>query len=138
MKVAIITYCYSDKSNTVSGLRLESWARSLAQKGIDVTVFTRDWQWGDGSASLLLESAHYDKEIITCQDNIKIVYLPYKKNWYSQPPIFKKLVDNVMALEEDMHRKLISVNGLAQLINTCRQKNTHMLSVPVTHTQLYY
>lgn len=137
MKVAIITYCYSDKSNTVSGLRLESWARALAQKGIDVTVFTRDWQWGDGSASLLLESAHYDKEIVTCQDNIKIVYLPYKKNWYSQPPIFKKLVDTVMALagkyasEADISQWFGAINKYLQ-----KEKYTHVISSCHPYTTL--
>jgi hypothetical protein len=97
MKIAIITYCYSDKSNTVSGLRPESWAKCLAEKGIDVTVFTRDWQWGDGSASLLLDSTNYDEEKISYEGKIKIVYLPYKKKWYTDPRVFKKLVNTIMA-----------------------------------------
>lgn len=99
IKIALITYCYSDKSNTVSGLRPESWAKCLAEQGMGVTVFTRDWVWSDGSASALLDSAVNNEEIISYQNNIKIVYLPYKKKWYNHPPaFFKKAVDTFMAL----------------------------------------
>jgi hypothetical protein len=137
MKIAIITYCYSDKSNTVSGLRPESWAKCLSEKGIDVTVFTRDWQWGDGSASLLLASSAYDKEIMANQGKIKIVYLPYKKKWYTDPQVFKKLVNTLMALagrygsEADVTQWFSAINRHQR-----KEKFTHIISSCHPYTTL--
>jgi hypothetical protein len=126
MKIAIITYCYSDKSNTVSGLRPESWAKYLSEKGFDVTVFTRDWQWGDGSAPLLLNSTDYNKEIITYLEKVKIIYLPYRKKWYTNPPVFKKLVNTIMAFAG-------RYGSEADITQWCSHIHTHQLAENYTH-----
>jgi hypothetical protein len=99
MKIALITYLYGDKSNTVSGLRTESWAKGFAAAGIEVTVFTRDWdEVKNIKASEHMDSAVYTERRVEESGNIRIIYLPYKKPYEPSSSLLRKIHSNFFAL----------------------------------------
>jgi hypothetical protein len=99
MRIALITYLYGDKSNTVSGLRTESWVKAFAKAGIEVTVFTRDWDdVKDVKASEHMDSAGYAHRRVEESGNIRIIYLPYKKPYEPSSTLLRKFQSNYFAL----------------------------------------
>lgn len=98
-KIALITYLYGEKSNSVSGLRTESWAKAFAAAGIEVTVFTRDWEYiKDIKAGGHMDSTGYTERRIMQSENMRIIYLPYKKPWEPRSGIVKKFHSSFLAL----------------------------------------
>ena len=99
MRIALITYLYGEKSNSVSGLRTQSWAKALAAAGIEVTVFTRDWEFDDKiKAGEHMDSSDYKAPLITASENMRIIYLPYKKPWEPSSNFLRKIHSNLLAL----------------------------------------
>jgi len=99
MRIALITYLYGDKSNTVSGLRTESWAKGFAAAGIEVTVFTRDWdEVKDIKANEHMDSAGYTERRVEESANMRIIYLPYKKPYEPSSSLLRKIHSNFFAL----------------------------------------
>jgi hypothetical protein len=97
--VAIITYWYGEKSNSMSGLRPESWAKALAKAGISVTVFTRDWNESSiPKAEEHMHSTDYTGQVTNESNNISIVYLPYKKPWEPSNLFLRKVHSNFLAI----------------------------------------
>lgn len=98
-KIAIITYLYGEKSNSVSGLRTESWARAFAAAGMEVTVFTRDWEYIKNiKAGEHMDSAGYEEQRIIESGNLRIIYLPYAKPWEPVGGLLKKIHSSYLAL----------------------------------------
>ena len=98
-RIALITYLYGEKSNSVSGLRTESWAKALAAAGIEVTVFTRSWDdKNDMKAGEHMDSTVYEESSITESGNLQIIYLPYKKPWEPASSLFRKIHNSFLAL----------------------------------------
>lgn len=99
MRIALITYLYGEKSNSVSGLRTESWAKAFAKEGIAVTVFTRDWDNGrDILVGEHMDSTDYNDQVITESGNVRMFYLPYKKPWEPASLLFRKIHNSFLAL----------------------------------------
>ncbi len=99
MRIALITYLYGEKSNSMSGLRTESWVKAFAKAGIHVTVFTRDWS--DSKEVLVgehMDSTDYTDIIIKESENIRTIYLPYKKPWEPSNVFIKKLHNSFLAI----------------------------------------
>lgn len=98
-RIALITYLYGEKSNSVSGLRTESWAKAFAAAGIEVTVFTRDWQYTeDIKAGEHMDTTGYKAYSIAPSANLKIIYLPFKKSWEPGTAFLKKFHNSFLAL----------------------------------------
>ncbi len=90
---------YGDRSNTVSGLRTESWAKGFAAAGIEIIVFTRDWEEvKDIKASGHMDSAGYTERREEECGNIRIIYLPYKKPYEPSLSLLRKIHSNFFAL----------------------------------------
>lgn len=99
MRIALITYLYGEKSNSMSGLRTESWVRAFAKAGIQVTVFTRDWS--DEKEVLVgehMDSTEYTDAVIKEAEHIRTVFLPYKKPWEPSGGFVKKLHNSFLAV----------------------------------------
>jgi hypothetical protein len=99
MRIALITYLYGEKSNSMSGLRTESWVKAFAKAGIHVTVFTRDWS--DDKDVLVgehMDSTEYADIKIKESENIRTIYLPYKKPWEPSNGFIKKLHNSFLAI----------------------------------------
>jgi len=98
-RIALITYLYGEKSNSMSGLRTESWARAFAKAGIQVTVFTRDWS-DDKEVKVgeHMDSTEYTEPLIKESENIRTIYLPYKKPWEPSNAFIKKLYNSFLAI----------------------------------------
>ena len=76
-RIALITYLYGEKSNSVSGLRTESWAKAFAAAGIEPTVFTRDWEHGkEIKVGGHMDSTDYKEPGITETGTLRMIYLP--------------------------------------------------------------
>ncbi|MFM6924474.1 MAG: hypothetical protein ACKOU7_03160, partial [Ferruginibacter sp.] len=98
-RIALITYLYGEKSNSVSGLRTESWAKAFAAAGVEVTVFTRDWEYmKDIKAGEHMGSTGYEAYSVAQSANLKIMYLPFKKSWEPGAAILKKIHNSFLAL----------------------------------------
>ncbi|MBL7701543.1 MAG: hypothetical protein JNM14_04800 [Ferruginibacter sp.] len=98
-RIALITYLYGEKSNTVSGLRTQSWAKAFAAAGMEVTVFTRDWkEVKDIQASEHIGSAGYTNSREEWIDNIRLIYLPYTKPYEPSSPLLRKIHNTFFAL----------------------------------------
>jgi hypothetical protein len=99
-RIALITYLYAEKSNTVSGLRTESWAKGLAAAGIEVTVFTRDWEQVKNvkNSSEHTGSAEYAEKRVEESGGIRIIYLPYKKPFEPSSLLLLKIQSTFFAL----------------------------------------
>lgn len=90
---------YGEKSNSVSGLRTESWAKAFADAGIEVTVFTRDWEHGkDINVGEHMDSTHYTKPIVTESGKLRMICLPYRKPWEPASSFLKKIYNSYLAL----------------------------------------
>lgn len=90
---------YGEKSNSVSGLRTESWAKAFADAGIEITVFTRDWEHEkEINVGEHMDSTHYTKPIITEFVNLRMICLPYKKPWEPASSFLKKIHSSYLAL----------------------------------------
>jgi hypothetical protein len=98
-RIALITYLYGEKSNSMSGLRTESWVRAFAKAGIHVTVFTRDWS-DDKEVKVgeHMDSTEYKYPVIKESENIRTIYLPYKKPWEPSNTFIKKLHNSFLAI----------------------------------------
>ncbi len=98
-RVALITYLYGEKSNSVSGLRTESWAKGLAAAGFEVVVFTRAWEYiKDIKAGEHMDSTDYAGRSTEGSGNLQIVYLPFKKSWEPGSVLLKKIYNSFLAL----------------------------------------
>jgi hypothetical protein len=98
-RIALITYLYGEKSNSMSGLRTESWVRAFAKAGIQVTVFTRDWSdEKEVKVGEHMDSTEYTKAVIKETENIRTIYLPYKKPWEPSNAFIKKLHNSFLAI----------------------------------------
>lgn len=98
-RIALITYLYGEKSNSMSGLRTESWVKAFAKAGIHVTVFTRDWS--DNKEVLVgehMDSTEYIEPVIKESENIRLVFLPYRKPWEPSDAFLKKLHNSFLAV----------------------------------------
>lgn len=83
----------------MSGLRTESWVRAFAKAGIHVTVFTRNWSDDkDVKVGEHMDSAEYTEPVIKESENIRTIYLPYKKPWEPSNAFIKKLHNSFLAL----------------------------------------
>ena len=98
-RIALITYLYGEKSNSVSGLRTESWARAFAAAGIEVTVFTRDWEYIKNiKAGVHQDSSELTERSILESGKLRIFCLPYKKPWAPSSLLFQKIHSSFLAL----------------------------------------
>lgn len=98
-RIALITYLYGEKSNSVSGLRTESWAKGLVAAGYEVVVFTRAWEYiKDIKAGEHMDSTDYTGRSIEGSGNLQIIYLPFKKSWEPGSMLFKKIYNSFLAL----------------------------------------
>lgn len=128
-RIAIITYFYGEKSNTVSGLRTESWARALANSGIDVTVFTRIWNTREIKVEAITGSTDYQDKIIRQSENIQFVYLPYKKPWEPLSVPGKKIYNSFLALTGRYSSEADIVQWFAEIQEAHKKKPfTHILT----------
>lgn len=98
-RIALITYLYGEKSNSVSGLRTESWARAFAAAGIEVTVFTRDWKYiKDIKVGVHQDSSELTEASFSQSENLCIICLPYKKPWEPSSLLSRKIHSSCLAL----------------------------------------
>jgi hypothetical protein len=83
----------------MSGLRTQSWAEAFTKVGIQVTVFTRDWEYvKDIKAGEHMDTTGYKAYSTAPSENLKVIYLPFKKSWEPEAGILKKFLNSFLAL----------------------------------------
>jgi hypothetical protein len=98
-RIALITYLYGEKSNSMSGLRTESWVKMFAAAGMEVTVFTRDWcHVKEIKANEHTGSTGYNDRRVEKSGKIQIIYLPYKKPYEPSSSLLRKTYSSFLAL----------------------------------------
>jgi hypothetical protein len=90
-KILIITFYYPPCNGTPAP-RPESWAKVFANRGYEVTVVTRHWSNNDNKwDDYINNTLEKEPKIVTQNNGIKIIFLPFTKYIYPSNRIFSKI-----------------------------------------------